>query len=331
MTDLPVPDEIFQFIDAYDRFIICGHREPDGDCLGSQLALSSFLEKMQKESFCVNPGPFNRPETEILEHLFADSIPDGFPREGTAVIITDCSTIERTGPFQELLAPYPTAVIDHHSSGEDFGAARFIVPTAASTTVLIYRLFREKGLSPEKQTADYMLFGITTDTGFFRHVGPENPEVFSVTADLVQAGASPNEMHRRIFGSRTLKSRQLLGTLLHRTEAYYGGKLLSTYQTLKDIGNYGKYNKDSDTLYMLLQGIKGVEVVLLVREENEQECSVGLRSNADVDVGSIAQNNGGGGHRKAAGFSYRGERAVITDSIISQLHFLDSGEEGPPV
>lgn len=330
MMDVTVPETLFQFIDTYDRFIICGHREPDGDCVGSQLALSRFLEKIGKASLCVSPGPFNRPETEAFEPLFAASVTEEFQGESTAVFITDCSTIERTGSFQEILRPYPTAVIDHHSSGEDFGDARYIVPKAASTTMLIYQLFREKGLTPDQETADYMLFGIATDTGFFRHLGPGAPEVFSIAAELVTAGASPNDIHRRIFGSRTLKSRQLLGTLLHRTESRYGGKLLVTYQTLEDLAAYGKYNKDSDTLYMLLQGISGVEVVVLVREEDEEECSIGLRSNNDVDVGVIAQNNGGGGHKKAAGFTRRGRRADITADILSQLRFL-SAEQPPRV
>jgi bifunctional oligoribonuclease and PAP phosphatase NrnA len=328
MIDVTVPETIFRFIDTYDRFIICGHQEPDGDCLGSQLALAKLLELLGKKTLLVNPGPFNRPETEVFEPLFAASITEEFQLDGAAVIITDCSTIERTGGFQEILGPYPTAVIDHHSSGENFGDARYIVSKAASTTMLVYQLFREKGLTPDKETADYLLFGIATDTGFFRHVAAGTPEVFSIAAELVQAGASPNDIHRRIFGSRTLKSRRLLGTLLHRTESRYGGKLLVTYQTLEDLGTYGKYNKDSDTLYMLLQGIAGVEVVVLIREEDEEECSVGLRSNNDVDVGVIAQNNGGGGHKKASGFTRGGRRAVITDDIISQLRFL-SAEQLP--
>lgn len=320
MIDFSVPKELFNFIDSYDKFVICGHKEPDGDCLGSQLALQSFLRRKRKTALCVNPGPFNRPEIETLEPLFSSGIDPDFGSGGdTAVIITDCSTIERIGDLREQLEPYPLAVIDHHSSGEEFGAARYVVPEAASTTMLIYRMFREAGLKPEAETAEYLLFGLATDTGFFRHTESGSREVFDITAELVEAGASPNRIHRRIFGSRTLKSRQLLGVLLGRTESHYEGTLLLTYQTLEDIDQYGKVNKDSDTLYMLLQGINNVEVIALVREESPGECSVGLRSNSNIDVGKIALENGGGGHAKAAGYSRAGDRKTVSREIISQL------------
>jgi phosphoesterase RecJ-like protein len=272
-----------------------------------------------KSAVCVSPGPFNRPETESLGELFSRRVPEEYSGNDTAVFITDCSTLERIGELKEPLESYPIAVIDHHSSGEQFGDARYVVPKAAATTMLIHRLFLERRIVPDPQTAEYLLFGLATDTGFFRHTGAGAAEVFTITAQLVEAGASPNAIHRKIFGFRTVESRQLLGTLLSRTEEYYNGKLLVTYQTLADIERFGKINKDSDTLYMLLQGIKDVEVVVLVREETAEECSVGLRSNNGVDVGIIAQQNGGGGHKKAAGFTKAGSRDVICNEIVTRF------------
>lgn len=321
--NLTVPKNLHAFINTYGRFIVCGHEEPDGDCLGAQLALCNYLERSGKETLAVSPGPFNRPETEHLEPLFHSEVENEFITEDTAVIITDCSTIERIGRFQDVLSSFPIAVIDHHDSGNQFGNARYIIPKAPSTTILIYQLFAEAGYTPTPQIAEYLLFGIATDTGFFRHLGPNAPETFEITAELVRAGASPNGIHRKIFGSRTLSSRRLLGVTLHRTESYYNGKLLLTYQTLEDIKAFGKGNKDSDTLYMLLQGIRDVEVVALIREEKAGECSVGLRSNTVTDVGKVALTNGGGGHKKAAGFTYFGKRSDLTRKLISQFEFLD--------
>lgn len=314
--------EIIDFIKEHERFIVCGHREPDGDCLGSQLAVSELLNKLGKKTLLVSPGPFFRPEINRLEPLFTTNIPAAFSPEHSAAIITDCSTIERLGPLAEEVGKYRAGVIDHHSSGDPFGSAVWVDSASPSTTVLIYRLYQTFGIEPSLEAAEYLMFGIATDTGFFRHLGAGTGEVFRITAALVDLGVSPNTLHTEIFGSRTFPSRQLLGKLLNRTEEYYSGKLLITYQTLEDLEIYGQLNKDSDMLYMLLQGTKGTEVVALIREESAHECSVGLRSNRDIDVGKIAQNNGGGGHKRAAGFTVQNNRELVRDSLIDQFTIL---------
>jgi phosphoesterase RecJ-like protein len=120
-----------------------------------------------------------------------------------------------------------------------------------------------------------------------------------------------------IFGGRPIGTRVLLGRLLERTEALLGNKVLLTYETLEDIETFGTENRDSDSLYQLLQTVEGCEAIVFIREEEVDNCTVGLRSNNSIDVGSIAHSFGGGGHKRAAGFTWTGNRLEITRRILA--------------
>jgi bifunctional oligoribonuclease and PAP phosphatase NrnA len=300
-----VPQELTAFIRKYAFFIIAGHREPDGDCVASQLALASILKRLGKETICVSPGPFTRPEIAEFADRFALSVPKKIPGGPPAVLILDSSTFERVGDLAPSLEHLPQAVIDHHSSGKPFGTVSWVEPGLPATAVLVCLLAEELAVPIQTYEAELLLFGIATDTGFFRHLEGRSGHVFDVIARLTDAGASPKETYLKIFGNRSIESRILLGLLLARVESLYHGKLLMTFETLGETEQYGIENRDSDTLYMLLQGVEKAEAVALVREEREGGCSVGLRSNR-IDVGEIAREFGGGGHVLAAGFSWEG-------------------------
>lgn len=299
------PKELIDFIRKYPLYIIAGHREPDGDCVASQLAAESILKRLGKETFCVSPGPFTRPEIEAYREQFSSAVPEKILERNPAVLILDSSTFERVGDLAPVLENLPQAVIDHHSSGKRFGTVTWIEPRLPATAMLIYYLAEALSVPLQSYEAELLLFGIATDTGFFRHLETHSGNVFEVVSKLTDAGASPKETYLNIFGNRTVESRILLGKLLGRVESLYGGRLLMTFETEDETSEYGIENRDSDTLYMLLQGIGGAEAVVLVREETKDECSVGLRSNT-LDVGEIAREFGGGGHMLAAGFSYQG-------------------------
>jgi phosphoesterase RecJ-like protein len=213
----------------------------------------------------------------------------------------------------------PYAVIDHHSSGETYGNIRYIDSSAPSTTYLIQHIIEGYGFPLEKTEAEYILFGLCTDTGFFRHLTKDTAHVFQSVSRLIEAGASPNKIHQMMYGRRSLEARHLLGTILKRVESYNDSKILVAHETLEDTDSYGIHNRDSDTFYLLLQTVKNVEAVILIREEKPGVCSVGLRSNNDIDMGSIARSFNGGGHKKAAGFEWRGSIDEIKDKLILMI------------
>ncbi len=317
--DVKAPQELIDFLKAHERFIILSHKEPDGDCVGSSLALAHFLARIGKSASVFSPGPFKRPEIDAFKGFFSTSLPGPEVLVGAAVIVVDCSTLERIGDFAEVISGLPVAVIDHHSSGNVFGDVRYILPAASSVSILIQFIIETWGLTPDAQEAEFILFALCTDTGFFRHLEGGSEEVFKAVARLVASGASPKAAHLMMYGGRSLESKLLLGRLLARSEGLAGNRIIYTYETLEEKEAFGAENRDSDTLYQSLQGVKGCEAVVLIREEAPGECSVGLRANNELDVGEIAKTYGGGGHRKAAGFTFYGKRDDIKRVVLEVL------------
>lgn len=283
-----------------------GHIEPDGDCIASALALGSWLEREHDAVVRLyNAGPFERREILRYQDRFSPRIdPATRRRDDTpAVVILDCSGLDRVGSIAEDLEGLPTAVIDHHQTAKPFAEVEFVRPETAATCYLVQVVIEALGGSIDAREAELLLFGICTDTGYFRHTETDSAPLFAAVSRLLGAGASPKNAYRQMFSGFTLESRQLLGTLLRRAERLADGRALITWETRKDAVAYGRQNRESDALYQMLFGIEGVRLVGFLREENESLCTGSLRSLDTIDVSRIAELFGGGGHRRAAGFS----------------------------
>jgi len=310
--------EAAQFIASHSSFLVLGHKEPDGDCIASQLTISALLEALGKTASLYSAGPFDRPEISSFNDLFSARIPDE-RRTGSAAIIVDCSTPDRTGPLGDRVKDLPCLVIDHHSSGEIFGNARFVEPSAPSATMLVLQLFEDMGVALNNEIGRLLLFGLCTDTGFFRHLGQNGADTFRAVARLVEKGTSTAEVYMMVYGKRALAGRKLLAEMLARVESHWDDRLLLTWQTIADRERLGEVQRGEDDLYRLLQTIKGNVVVALVKQETEGVFSVGLRSNSTQDVGVIAASFGGGGHRQAAGFDITGTLETVKKTLIDTL------------
>jgi phosphoesterase RecJ-like protein len=319
-----VPLKIIDFFSSRCRFYLIGHEEPDGDCIASQLALARFLKRLGKEVDLFSPGPFIRPEILPYKSIFSRRIPasegSGASKVDPVAVILDCSTIDRIGgDLAADISALETLVIDHHSSGSKFGDLRYIDSAAPSVTFLIWKVITAMNCRPSREEAELLLFGLCTDTGFFRHLEAGSAEVFQAVAALTAAGASPRECYRLIYGGRSLESRILTGRVLSRAEVFINGRIIVTYETLADKNELGIESRDSDSIYSRLQGVKGCHGVVFIREEGEGEYSVGLRSDHSLDVGAVAESFGGGGHRRAAGFTWHGSREQIKKRLLEMF------------
>jgi phosphoesterase RecJ-like protein len=311
--------EAVRFIRSHGRFLVLGHKEPDGDCVASQAAFAALLRSLGKEARLCSVGPFDRPEISPFAGDFQPTVAAA-DREGSAVVILDCSTPDRTGRLGAEVKGLPTLVIDHHSAGESFGDARMVDSSAPSTTILVFDLFEAMGVQPDAATAGLLLFGLCTDTGFFRHLGQGTGEIYRAVARIVERGTSTADVYMMVYGRRELASRKLLAEMLLRTETHAAGRLLLTWQLKDDRERLQVTQRGEDDLYRLLQTITDNVVVVTIKQEaGEGVFSVGLRSTSAVDVGAVAASFGGGGHRQASGFDIRGTLESVKAAIIKAL------------
>jgi phosphoesterase RecJ-like protein len=317
VNPIPVPQNLIDFIQAGSKFLIAGHHEPDGDCVGSQLALTSAVKRLGKEAIPCSAGPFKRTEIVSFAARFTDKIGET-ERAGSRVIIVDCGAVDRTGNLEEALKGLPTAIIDHHASNResDPNTIVFLDADAPSVTFMVLAVIEALGLTPSPEEAGLLLFGLCTDTGFFRHVDTGGAETFAYASRMIRAGANPKEVFQKTHGGKSLGSRILLGHILSRAETHYGGKLVYSFETYEDTQKFGLEGRDSDSLYQLLQAIAGVEAIVVIRQESAGGCTVGLRSRDLINVAEIAARFGGGGHKNAAGIKLAGTIEELKPRLI---------------
>jgi phosphoesterase RecJ-like protein len=311
-------NSIRAFIDRHDSFVISSHINPDGDAIGSELGLARFLRQLGKRVVVMN----STDTPDVLRFLDPDEEICVYGEPGArqtlegidAAIIVDVNNWEHLGhigrPLQAM--SIPRACIDHHQGTvEGFAETTVADTSAAAVGLLILELIRDmKGdLTPD--IAEALYAAIITDTGTFRFSNTD-ARVLRAAAELTEAGITPFEMHRRVFGSKSWGAGRLLGPVLSTLESVGGGKLATIYATLEMVNNAGANYDDTDGFVDLVRAIQGVELVAFFKETTEGDIKVSLRSNGTVDANAIAKRFGGGGHTMASGMRLPGpmERAI---------------------
>ncbi len=305
--------DLQKFINAYQYFFVIGHENPDGDCVGSQLACAGLLRKLNKQVFLLSSGPFNDAIAQLYSSLFYSSysqIP-GISSDSTnfrnfAMLSVDTASYKRLGEAAKPLKHLPTAVLDHHALGHPFGDVQYVDVNAASNTLLVYRLFDAYNITPTQEDAHFILLGILTDTQFFRFVKAKDSEPLMIAAKMIELGASSADIYKQMGYGHTFLSRKTIGKVLERAFRVNNNRVVITYIKHEDY-----LRKDdipqSYEIYQLLQSTQKIEVVVYIQEgidaNNHPVCKIGLRSRSKVDVSIIAKEFGGGGHARASGFS----------------------------
>ena len=308
------------FIYAHDFFYIAGHKDPDGDCVYSCLAFSKLIESLGKEFQLVNAGPFKKSEISDKAEFFTN-IPQFLSepeRKKSALIMLDCSEIKRLGELEEDLSSLDTFIIDHHKTSQETENS-IIDSSSPATCSIVQQIFEKMPVEIDKTVAEYIFFGQATDTNYFKFLDESSEEVFLQTARLVKCGVNPRKIHDKITGGHPYSTRKLLGVLFTRAEKYFNGKLVITWETLEDTKKYGLNGRDSDALYTLFLSTEGVEAVVFARQDTEYTCTAGFRSKDKIDVSTVAQKFGGGGHKNAAGMSVQGKLENIIPAIQKEF------------
>ena len=291
------------------KFLLTTHENPDGDALGSLLAMHWILEQLGKDSLMyMSPDEFPLP-WEYRNWTF-DARLVGTPPDDVAdrtIVFLDCGNIGRM-PVDFLQEDNLHILnIDHHHDNTRFGTVNHVCPVASSTAEIVWRLAKELGAEITPRIADALYTGLVTDTGRFMYENT-TADAHRMAAELIEAGVEPHEVYRRLYEDLPLRRLHLLQRALASVERYDDGAITVAHLTKSDFEETGALETDSEGVVDHMRAVEGTAVAVLVREllseEREGMRKVSLRAtDARVDVSRVAREFGGGGHPQAAGFS----------------------------
>ena len=305
-------ERVLQEIRARRRFVVTSHARPDGDGIGSALACGQILRVMGKEAEVVMHDGVPR----IYQNLpFADRViqANAVPAND-AVIMLECDSTRRAQ--LDGLERCFLINIDHHASGRNFGHINWIDSTVMATAELVYRLARLACVPVDRDIATCLYTALMTDTGSFMFEGT-NEHTFTVARELVLAGADPAHCARHIyFGHSTAKLR-LLGAAL--SNLHRDGPLAWIWVTQEQMTRFGAREEDCEGLVNYALSIADVQVAVFFRELPDRRYRISLRSKGEVNVSTVAEHFGGGGHKCASGCSLDGPLDTAVSRIVDRL------------
>ena len=305
-------EHVLQEIRARRRFVVTSHARPDGDGIGSALACGQILRVMGKEAEVVMHDGVPR----IYQNLpFADRViqANAVPAND-AVIMLECDSTRRAQ--LDGLERCFLINIDHHASGRNFGHINWIDSTVMATAELVYRLARLACVPVDRDIATCLYTALMTDTGSFMFEGT-NEHTFTVARELVLAGADPAHCARHIyFGHSTAKLR-LLGAAL--SNLHRDGPLAWIWVTQEQMTRFGAREEDCEGLVNYALSIADVQVAVFFRELPDRRYRISLRSKGEVNVSTVAEHFGGGGHKCASGCSLDGPLDTAVSRIVDRL------------
>jgi phosphoesterase RecJ-like protein len=296
-----------------ERFLVCSHSRPDGDAVGSVLAMGMLLEQMGKRVDLVTA---DRIPTIYRGLPGAEGIRTTMRVHGAydAVILLECDGIDR--PRMHGLEPFYIINIDHHLTGRPYAQLNWIDFSAASVGELVYKLMKAAGARVTPEIATCLYTTLLTDTGGFTY-GSVRESTFSIARELVLAGADPVGIAREVFYSATTSKVLLLGAALNNLKRE--GRLAWLWVTHQDMVRTCAVEEDCEGIVNTCIGIAGVEVAIFLRELPEKRVRLSLRSKGKVNVALISERLGGGGHGNASGCTLNGPLGQALEEILSEL------------
>ena len=284
-----------------NRIVLAAHVNPDGDALGSALALTLALRRMGKTAVPLSHDGV----PEIYRWMPGQEwvLPETAERGFDLGILCDTGTLDRVGRARPALESAAlTLCIDHHAAEGSFGRLRLVNPKSASTGEIVYSLLRTLGASIDRQIADCLMTAIVTDTGGFRFLNT-TPATFRIAGELARYGASPAAVSELVFESRSFASIQLLGRALASLHLEADGRIAWAEVRAADFAELHASDEDTEGIVTHVRAIRGVKVGVLFREIPGKKIRVSLRAREGCDVNAVAAKFGGGGHKLAAGCS----------------------------
>jgi len=310
--------QIKKIIKKFNKFLISSHINPEGDSIGSQIALASLLRRLGKEVIILNESPlphtlrFMKGTENILKEM-----PKDFNFQ--ALIILDCPDLGRIGKVKDSFSKeYPIINIDHHISNVNFGKFNWVEPELSSAGEMIFGLFKAFRLRIQLDEAIALYVAIMTDTGSFKYTNTSSM-THRIIAELVDIGVKPYEVYSKIYEASSLEDTNLLGEALQTLRLTDDCKIAWMWVTKEMLKKTKASLEGTEGIINFARAIESVEVAVLFRETGtEDRIKVSFRSKGRVDVNKLAAFFGGGGHMNASGCSVSGKMEEAEKKVLEK-------------
>lgn len=315
---MKINDEILKFKEQLkdaNSIALISHLDPDGDNLGSLTALSKSLLNLGKK---VYPIEFDKiPENlKFLPNL--DLLSDNTDININMIICLDCANYERLGKIDELFNKAKYRInIDHHQSNEFYGDVNIVKKGYSSTCELVFDLINEINLPIDKEISMSLLTGISTDTGRFLY-SATTADTLAKASRLVENGADMIKINELIYQSKKFEAQLLENEILSKTEIYNDYVAFSFVMT-DQLNKYNVEISDIDSVINTFRDTDKIKISVLIKQQTENEYKVSFRSKGNIDVGLIAKNLGGGGHKNAAATKITGDFETVSNKIKEEI------------
>ncbi|NLW16359.1 MAG: bifunctional oligoribonuclease/PAP phosphatase NrnA [Firmicutes bacterium] len=300
------------------RLLLLAHVSPDGDSLGSLLALRHALLRRGKQVSVYVEGGVPTKYHFLPGSQSVVACPEQLPKGLDTVVVLDCGEWERVGLAAERFAGKSVSNIDHHRTSKGLGQANYLDSEAAATGLLLFRLFKYWGEEIDAPIATCLYTALAGDTGFFRYSNT-TAEVHRVAADLLAAGAQQTLIYENME-DKSFSYLKALGLVLERLETFASGKGAFSYLTAKDLEQLDMQIADADGFVNYPRSLSGTLVAAFFIELEPGTYKVSLRSREPLDVSAVAGLFGGGGHARAAGCTMHGSLEECVQSLAAAVH-----------
>ena len=317
-----------EIVHSASKIVLTIHHRPDGDCIGSALAMRQILLQLGKEVRIIAPHKtpptlaFLDPHHHItpLEEATKEHPLTAYIETADLFFVLDTSSWAQLGdmatPFRESTAK--KIVLDHHTKGDDIGAVPFIDSTAEATGTLVVQAADALDVPITADIALPAFVAIATDTGWFRFSSVKT-ETFHTAARLVNAGVQPDVVYRELYEQESLGRIRLIGRTLSKAEPYLDGQFLLTWIMIDDFKAAGAISSDSEDIVNMLLQVRGTKTAALISELKDKTFKVSFRSRCEVDCSVLAARFGGGGHKKAAGATMTLPLEQVKQAIVESM------------
>jgi bifunctional oligoribonuclease and PAP phosphatase NrnA len=318
--------KILAAIEGRSNFLVATHVRPDGDAVGSLLAMVGILRRLGKRADPYSQDPAAPaydflPGTETIRHTVSDL------SAYEAAILVDCGDLHRVGiELEASVRQLPFLInIDHHLNETPYGNVFWVEPQASSTCEMLYDIAASIPLAVDQEVATFLYTGLITDTGSFRFSNTTE-RVLEIARDLVKAGADPAYIAEQVYDSSSPERLKLLSQVLASVRFLARDRLATAELSQRMLQDTSTSAADSESFINHLRSVRPVEIAMLFKEEDDGVINVSMRSKGMADVATFAQQHGGGGHRHAAAFRVRGLLNDIRLRCTQEaLEYLNNG------